>query len=65
MRKIKAIGIALIALVNPVKITKRGRAIITFNRLRKIILSIVSPFYDVRRTKSGNTFINIRKHNRG
>jgi len=65
-RRLKAFGVAFLAIFINAKITKRGKVL--YNRLFKhnsLLVKILRLFYDVRLGKRGGLRIELRKHNRG
>jgi len=57
-KKLKALGVALLGARRGVRFTRKGRAV--FNGLAPRLARLVSPFYDVRRTRSGRVYFNLR-----
>ena len=66
MRKLKALGIAILSLFSPTRISKRGKVLIERRvRYNSPLVKVLRLFYDTRQTQSGDLRIILRRHNRG
>lgn len=59
-RRLKALGVAALGARNGVRFIRRGRVV--FNGLGRWLARFASLFYDVRHSRSGRVFFQIRDH---